>query len=51
MHGEEIGVFQTPVVAVSYFGVAAVLLGCAKFAVKTTAPVHDSHEALPEPAE
>ena len=51
MHGEEIGVFQTPAVAVSYLGVAAVLLGCAKFAVKTTAPVHDSHEALPEPAE
>jgi AGZA family xanthine/uracil permease-like MFS transporter len=51
MHGEEIGVFQTPVVAVSYFGVAAVLLGCEKFAVKTTPPVHDSHEALPEPAE
>jgi AGZA family xanthine/uracil permease-like MFS transporter len=51
MHGEEIGVFQTPVVAVSYFGVAGVLLGCAKFAVKTTTPVLDSHEALPEPAE
>jgi AGZA family xanthine/uracil permease-like MFS transporter len=51
MHGEEIGVFQTPAVAVSYFGIAGVLLGCAKFAVKMTTPVHDSHEALPEPAE
>jgi AGZA family xanthine/uracil permease-like MFS transporter len=51
MHGEAIGIGQTPVVALSYLGVAGVLLGCAKFAVASPAPVHDTHEALPEPAE
>jgi AGZA family xanthine/uracil permease-like MFS transporter len=32
MHGESIGVGQSPVVAVAYLGVSAILLGCAKFA-------------------
>ena len=31
MHGEMIGINQTPVVAVSYFMVAGLLAGCAKF--------------------
>jgi AGZA family xanthine/uracil permease-like MFS transporter len=33
MHGEAIGVGETPVVAVSYLAVGAIMLGCAKFAV------------------
>ena len=32
MHGEGIGIGQTPLVAISYLGVAAIMLGCAKFA-------------------
>ncbi|HEX6272464.1 MAG TPA: hypothetical protein VFZ53_05475, partial [Polyangiaceae bacterium] len=53
MHGEAIGIAQTPLVAVSYLGVAGVLLGCAKFAVASPAPLVHAHEhhPLPEPAE
>jgi len=36
MHGESIGIGQSPVVAVAYLGVSAILFGCAKFA---TAPL------------
>jgi AGZA family xanthine/uracil permease-like MFS transporter len=36
MHGEAIGFAQSPVVALAYLGVAAVLFGCARYA--TTAP-------------
>ncbi len=32
IHGEEIGVAQSPVVAVGYLGVAAMLFGFARFA-------------------
>ncbi|MFT3923538.1 MAG: hypothetical protein QM778_13490 [Myxococcales bacterium] len=53
MHGEAIGVAQTPVVAVSYLCVAAVLLCCAKFAVVEPKPaeLEHGHGPLPEPAE
>ena len=37
MHGERIGVFQTPTVAFSYLIIAAIFAGCAKFA---TVPAH-----------
>jgi AGZA family xanthine/uracil permease-like MFS transporter len=49
MHGEAIGVGQTPLVAVSYLGVAAILLGCAKFAAVSEASpaVALEHEAVP----
>ena len=51
MHGEMIGINQTPVVAVSYFMVAAVLVVCAKYATVTApAPVHHEEEE-PVPAE
>jgi AGZA family xanthine/uracil permease-like MFS transporter len=52
MHGEAIGIGQTPVVAVAYLSVAVVLFGCSKFAltIPSAAIAHD-HEALPEPAE
>jgi AGZA family xanthine/uracil permease-like MFS transporter len=33
MHGEQIGVAQTPAVAAAYVAMAAVLAGCSKFAV------------------
>jgi AGZA family xanthine/uracil permease-like MFS transporter len=43
MHGEAIGVFQTPAVAVSYLAVSGILFGC-KFATTTAAaPVHEEH--------
>jgi AGZA family xanthine/uracil permease-like MFS transporter len=43
MHGEAIGIAQTPLVAVSYLIVAAVLLGCAKSAtVERPALAHPS---------
>jgi AGZA family xanthine/uracil permease-like MFS transporter len=32
MHGEKIGIAESPLVAVSYLAVAGILLGCAKFA-------------------
>jgi adenine/guanine/hypoxanthine permease len=55
MHGEAIGVAQSPVVTVAYLGVAAVLVGCAKFAT-ITAPApeehhHGEHEAAAVAAE
>jgi AGZA family xanthine/uracil permease-like MFS transporter len=56
MHGEAIGVFETPSVALSYLGVAFVLFSCGKFAtVENTTPVHEEFEhdggPIPEPAE
>jgi len=54
MHGEAIGVGQTPLVAVSYLAVAGILVACGKFArtssdsVPVTALEH--HGAL-EPGE
>jgi AGZA family xanthine/uracil permease-like MFS transporter len=53
MHGEAIGVGQTPVVAASYLGIAAVLAGCAKFAQVAPKPaaLEHAHGALPQPAE
>jgi AGZA family xanthine/uracil permease-like MFS transporter len=53
MHGEAIGIGQTPLVALSYLGVAAIMLGCAKFA--TVSPpipkeAHgEGHSAASEP--
>jgi AGZA family xanthine/uracil permease-like MFS transporter len=50
MHGEAIGIGQTPLVAVSYLGVGAVMLGCAKFAkVEAKASEEPVHEMLSEP--
>jgi AGZA family xanthine/uracil permease-like MFS transporter len=54
MHGEAIGVGQSPVVALSYLAVAALCVAYAKLA--TVAPLveqHDEeeHDALPAPAE
>ncbi len=54
MHGEAIGVGQTPVVAVSYLAIAGIFFGCAKFAkVSDEAPASESeegHAVAPEPA-
>jgi adenine/guanine/hypoxanthine permease len=50
MHGEAIGLGQTPLVAISYLGVAAILAGCAKFgtiAVVEAAPAILEHKAVP----
>ncbi len=53
IHGEAIGIAQTPVVAVSYVGVAVILFGCSKYAaiVPAVSGVHESHDVLPVPAE
>ena len=51
MHGEAIGVGQSPVVTVAYLGVAGVLFLCAKFAT-VTAPAPEEehhHDAEPQP--
>jgi AGZA family xanthine/uracil permease-like MFS transporter len=45
MHGEAIGIGESPVVAVAYLGVAGILLGCAKYAPATApAPQPKHHE-------
>ncbi len=50
MHGESIGIFQTPTVAIAYVVVALVLVGAAKFMTfSETVPSH--HEAEDEAAE
>jgi adenine/guanine/hypoxanthine permease len=46
IHGEKIGWGQTPVVAISYLAVAAVLLYCAKFALVAPKPVGIEHHGL-----
>jgi AGZA family xanthine/uracil permease-like MFS transporter len=54
MHGEAIGIGQTPVVAISYLIVAAILMGCAKLAVIAPKAAedhgHEGHGATPEMA-
>jgi AGZA family xanthine/uracil permease-like MFS transporter len=53
MHGERIGVGESPVVALSYLIMAGIMFSCAKFAV--VAPkveeMEPSHGAMPVPAE
>ncbi|MDB6111428.1 MAG: regulator [Pedosphaera sp.] len=53
MHGEKIGFGQTPVVAISYLAVSAILVGCAKFAMAPNPAAvpksHDEPEVEPTP--
>jgi adenine/guanine/hypoxanthine permease len=53
MHGEAIGIGESPVVALSYLSVAAVLVACAKYAAIEPKPaeVEELHGTMPEPAE
>jgi AGZA family xanthine/uracil permease-like MFS transporter len=50
MHGEAVGINQSPLVAIGYLGVSALLYGCAvshrKGAVSTISQPVDSHEAV-----
>jgi AGZA family xanthine/uracil permease-like MFS transporter len=46
MHGEQIGIGQTPTVAVSYLVISGIFVACARFATVTASPV----ERVPEPA-
>jgi len=47
IHGEAIGFGQTPLVAVSYLGVAVILFGCAKYAAVVPKPAETArHEQL-----
>lgn len=51
MHGEKIGVAESPIVAASYVIVALVLGGCAKFATVSPKPAEEpEHGVLPEAA-
>jgi AGZA family xanthine/uracil permease-like MFS transporter len=45
MHGERIGIGQTPVVAASYAAVAVILFGCARFAQVAAKPAESAVEA------
>jgi AGZA family xanthine/uracil permease-like MFS transporter len=52
MHGEAIGIGQSPVIAISYLCVGAVLMGCARYATRDTeADTTSIGGALPDPAE
>jgi adenine/guanine/hypoxanthine permease len=44
MHGEAIGIAQTPWVAVSYLFVAGILLACSRAATVAVPRMHESHE-------
>ena len=44
MHGEKIGIGESPVVALSYLIVSIVMAGCAKFAVVAPKPAETVHE-------
>jgi AGZA family xanthine/uracil permease-like MFS transporter len=47
MHGEAIGFAQSPVVALSYLGVASIMFGCARYATPALPAVEiDSHVAV-----
>jgi AGZA family xanthine/uracil permease-like MFS transporter len=52
MHGEAIGIGQSPAVAGSYLAVAGVLLGCARYALPAAAPApaHEHAESHAVPA-
>ena len=51
MHGEKIGIAQTPVVAASYAAVSAILFGCGKFVLAAPKPamhaVEHAGESIP----
>ena len=49
MHGEAIGIGQSPLVTIAYLGVAGVLFGCAKFATVTAAAPEEHHHGDAEP--
>ncbi len=50
MHGEKIGVMQTPIVAVSYLVMAGILAACAKFAVVAPKPAETMVHGEASPA-
>jgi AGZA family xanthine/uracil permease-like MFS transporter len=51
MHGERIGIAQSPMMAASYLITAGLLFGCAKFATVSPKPEEEpEHGALPEAA-
>jgi AGZA family xanthine/uracil permease-like MFS transporter len=47
MHGEKIGIAQSPVVAVSYLAVSVIMAACAKFATLAAKPAEELMEAHP----
>ena len=53
MHSEAIGIAKTPLVALSYLGVALLLAACGKYATVTkpvAASRHEPDDAVPQPA-
>jgi AGZA family xanthine/uracil permease-like MFS transporter len=51
MHGEAIGIAKSPAVALSYLGIAGILLACAKYAVIAPTPAAIDHTHAMRPAE
>jgi AGZA family xanthine/uracil permease-like MFS transporter len=51
MHGEAIGIAKSPMVALSYLGVAAILFGCSKYATIAPKPAEIEHAHSMQPAE
>jgi AGZA family xanthine/uracil permease-like MFS transporter len=54
MHGEAIGIGQTPLVAISYLAMAGILAACGKFArtsTESSPPLALEHHAALEPGE
>lgn len=50
IHGEAIGFAKSPLVALSYLMVAAILYGCARFAIASPAAAMSGvHEPAPQP--
>jgi AGZA family xanthine/uracil permease-like MFS transporter len=51
MHGEAIGVGQTPLVAISYLAIAGIFAACGKFATVSAPEPAAEHHAVLEPGE
>jgi len=49
MHGEQIGIAETPVVAAAYGAVAVILVACARFAMVPAVRPHVIEHELDEP--
>ncbi|HEX3988298.1 MAG TPA: regulator, partial [Verrucomicrobiae bacterium] len=46
MHGERIGIAQSPVVAISYATAGALMMGCAMFAVASPKPAEEEEHHM-----
>jgi adenine/guanine/hypoxanthine permease len=51
MHGEQIGIAESPAVALSYLLVSGVLAGCTRRAVTRSSRADEAPQAIPQPAD